>query len=68
MFREQIEFDKHERLGSLAKWDRAINLAEEALEKSQHAEALRQDNSIINADATAETALEALKQRYVFCR
>lgn len=68
VLREQIEFDKHERLGSLAKWDRTINLAEEALQKSQHAEALRQDNSIIDADATAETALEALKQRHVFCR
>ena len=66
VFREQIKIDKHERLGSLAKWDQAIDLAEEALEKSQHAEALRQDNSIINADATAETALEALKQRYIF--
>ena len=65
-FREKVKTTKHEWLGSLAKWDQAINLAEEALEKSQRGEALRQDNSIIDADASAETALKALKQRYVF--
>lgn len=51
----------------MAQWDQAINLAEEALEKSQLAEAQHQDNLIIDADATAETALKALKWRYVFC-
>lgn len=67
-FRERIKIAQHERLGSLAQWDQAINLAEEALEKSQDAEARRQDNSIIDADATAENALKALKRRYVFCQ
>ena len=51
---------------SLPRWDEAINLAEEALRKSQDAEAQRQDNSIAAADATAETAFKALKHRYTF--
>jgi hypothetical protein len=66
--REHIRIAGHERVGSLAQWDQAINLAEEALEKSLHAEAWRQNNSIIDADATAETAFKALKRRYVFCQ
>ncbi|KAN0137015.1 hypothetical protein V8E53_005012 [Lactarius tabidus] len=60
--RERTRIAQHERVGSLAQWDQAINLAEEALEKSLHAEACRQNNSIIDADATAETALKALKR------
>jgi hypothetical protein len=67
-FREHIRIAQHERLGSLAQWDQAISLAEEALEKSQHAEVWRQNDSIIDADATAETAFKALKRRYVFCQ
>jgi hypothetical protein len=65
-FRERTRIAQHERVGSLAQWDQAINLAEEALEKSLHAEACRQNNSVIDADATAETALKALQRRYVF--
>lgn len=51
---------------SLPHWDEAINLAEEALRKSQDAEAQRQDNSIAAADATAEAACKALTLRYAF--
>ena len=40
--------------------------AEEALEKSQDAEVLRQVNSIVSADATTETAFKTLKLRYNF--
>jgi len=52
-----------ERFGtqSLAHWDEAVNLAEEALGKSQDAEAQRQNNSIAAADATTETSFKALK-------
>jgi hypothetical protein len=66
--REIIKTVQNEAVGSLAQWDQAISLAEEALEKSQHAEAWRQDNSIIDADATAETASKSLKRKYVFCQ
>jgi len=45
-----------------------LKFAEEALEKSQDAEALRQDNSIVDADATTETAFTSLKLRYNFCQ
>ena len=51
---------------SLPHWDEAINLAEEALSKSQDAEAQHQDNSIAAADATAEAACKALTLRYAF--
>ena len=40
--------------------------AEEALEKSQDAEVLRQVNSIVSTDATTETAFKTLKLRYNF--
>jgi hypothetical protein len=49
-------------------WDEALKLAEEALKKSEDAEALRQDNSIVEADATTEAAFKALKLRYLVSR
>ena len=49
-------------------WDRATKFAEEALEKSQDAEKLRQHNSIVEADKIADAALIALKTRYFCCR
>ncbi|KAH9006404.1 hypothetical protein EDB86DRAFT_3144168 [Lactarius hatsudake] len=51
---------------SLDGWDTALEFAEEALEKSQDAEVLRQENSIVDADATVEAAFKALKLRYSF--
>jgi hypothetical protein len=57
---------QHGRMGNLAHWDEAINLAEAALGKSQDAEAQRQDNLIDAADATAQTVFGALKLRYAF--
>ena len=45
-----------------------LKLAEEALEKSQDVEALHWDNSIIDTDATTETACKTLKHRYNFCQ
>lgn len=47
-------------------WDKSIKFAEEALQKSQDAEVLRQDNSIVEADTTTATAFEVLKLRYDF--
>lgn len=47
-------------------WDRALEFAEEVLEKTQDAEVLRRDNSIVEADAITETAFKALKLRYSF--
>ena len=44
-------------------WDEALRFAGEALEKSQGAEALRQDNSVVDADRTANEALKALTLR-----
>ncbi|KAH9004224.1 hypothetical protein EDB86DRAFT_2826090 [Lactarius hatsudake] len=46
---------------SLDGWDKVLKFAEKTLEKSQDAEALRQDNSITDADATTETAFKSLK-------
>lgn len=51
---------------SLDGWDKALKFAEEALEMSQNAEVLRRNNSIIDADATTETAFKTLKLRYNF--
>ena len=51
---------------SPAPWEKAHKFAEKALKKSQDAEIKRQIKSIIDADETAESALEALKLRYVF--
>lgn len=48
-------------LGPVDGWDKTIKFAEEALEKSQDAEALRRDDLIVDADATAEVAFKALK-------
>jgi hypothetical protein len=48
---------------SLDGWDKALKFAEDALEKSQDAEALRRDNLIVDADATTETAFKTLKLR-----
>ena len=53
---------------SLDGWDNALKFAEVALEKSQDAEVLRRGNSIVDADATTETAFRTLKLRYNFCR
>ena len=49
-------------------WDKAIRFAEVALEKSQDAEVLRQNNSIVDADSTTEAAFKALKLRYNVCQ
>ena len=49
---------------SLDGWDNALKFAEVALEKSQDAEVLRRGNSIVDADATTETAFRTLKLRY----
>lgn len=57
---------RHEQRKSLDGWDEALKFAEEALEKSQDAEALRRDNLIVDADATTETAFKTLKLRYNF--
>jgi hypothetical protein len=57
---------RHGQRKSLDSWDKAFKFAEEALQKSQDAEALRQDNSIVDADATTETAFKTLKLRYNF--
>jgi len=46
---------------SLHYWDKALQFAEEALENSEHAEVLRQGNSIVNADANTEAAFKALR-------
>jgi hypothetical protein len=45
-------------------WDKATKIAEEALEKSQDAEKLRQNNLIVEADEVADAALKALQLRY----
>jgi len=42
-------------------WEKALKLAEEVLEKSLDAEALRQKNLIADADATTEAAFQVLK-------
>ncbi|KAI9441421.1 hypothetical protein H4582DRAFT_2110330 [Lactarius indigo] len=57
---------QHGQRKSLDGWDKALNFAEKALEKSQDAEALRQENSIVDTDATIEAAFKALKLRYSF--
>ena len=49
---------------SLDGWGKATMFAEEALEKSQDAEALRKVNSIVDANATTKTAFKNLKLRY----
>ncbi|KAG1731109.1 uncharacterized protein EDB91DRAFT_1058963, partial [Suillus paluster] len=59
---------QHGQRKSLDGWSKALKFAEEALEKSQTAEALCKDNLIIDADATAEAALKALRLRYNFCQ
>ncbi|KAH9019018.1 hypothetical protein EDB85DRAFT_2010048 [Lactarius pseudohatsudake] len=46
---------------SLDGWDRALKFAEEALEKSQTAGVLRQEDSTVTADAIAAAAIKALK-------
>jgi hypothetical protein len=46
-------------------WDKVTKIAEEALEKSQEAEKLRQYKLIVEADEVAEAALKALKLRYL---
>ncbi|KAH9040797.1 hypothetical protein EDB85DRAFT_1925561 [Lactarius pseudohatsudake] len=46
---------------SLDGWDRALKFAEEALEMSQTAEVLRQEDSTVTADAIAAAAIKALK-------
>lgn len=53
---------------SLDGWDKALKFAEEALEKSQAAEVLRQDDLIVDADAATEAAFKALRLRYIFAR
>ena len=47
-------------------WDKALKLAEEVLEKSLDAEALRQKKFIVDANATTEAAFQALKLGYIF--
>ncbi|KAH9072882.1 hypothetical protein EDB83DRAFT_2220190 [Lactarius deliciosus] len=64
-FRDRVA-SQHGQRKSLDGCDTALKFAEEALEKSQDAEVLRQENSIVDADATAEAAFEALKLRYSF--
>jgi hypothetical protein len=49
---------------SVDDWDKAIKITEEALEKSQDAEKLRQNNLIAEADELADAALKGLKLRY----
>jgi hypothetical protein len=49
-------------------WEKALKFAEEVLEMSLEAEALRQKKSIIDADATVEAAFQALKLRYNSCQ
>lgn len=55
---------------NISAWDEGLSLglrfAEEALKKSQNAEALCQDNLITNAHMVAEDALQDLKHRYDF--
>ncbi|KAM6493220.1 hypothetical protein JOM56_011354 [Amanita muscaria] len=46
---------------SLDGWDKALKFAEEALEKSLDAEALRRDDLTVDADAATETAFKTLK-------
>ena len=63
MFRDRFASRSGQRK-SLDGWDKALRFAEEALEKSQDAEALRQDNSIVDTDATTEMAFKTPKLRY----
>ena len=65
MFRDRSA-SRHGQQKSLDGWDKALKFAEEALEKSQDAKALRQVNWTVNADATTETAFKTLKLRYNF--
>ena len=65
MFRDRSA-SRHGQRKSLDGWDKALKFAEEALEKSQDAKALRQVNWTVNADATTETAFKTLKLRYNF--
>ncbi|KIL59239.1 hypothetical protein M378DRAFT_1068410 [Amanita muscaria Koide BX008] len=46
---------------SLDGWGKALKFAEEALEKSLDAEALRRDDLTVDADAATETAFKTLK-------
>ncbi|KAH9042676.1 hypothetical protein EDB85DRAFT_1085527 [Lactarius pseudohatsudake] len=59
-FRDRFA-SQHRQQKSLDGWDKALKFAEEALEESQDAEVLRQENSIVDADATVEAAFKALK-------
>ncbi|KAI9465895.1 hypothetical protein BJY52DRAFT_1243345 [Lactarius psammicola] len=52
---------QHGQQKSLDGWNKALKYAEGALGGSQNAEALRQDNLIVDADATTETVIMALK-------
>lgn len=65
VFRDRSASQQEQRK-SLGGWDKALKFAEDALEKSQDAEALRQDNLIVDADATTETAFKTLNLRYNF--
>lgn len=47
-------------------WEKALKLSEEVLEKSLDAEALRQKEMIVDANATTEAAFQALKLWYFF--
>ena len=51
---------------SLDGWEKALKFAAEALDKSQRAEEMRQENKFGDADAGAEAAFSALKLRYLF--
>jgi hypothetical protein len=55
----------HRWSASVDDWDKVTKIAEEALEKSQEAEKLRQYKLIVEADEVAEAALKALKLRYL---
>jgi hypothetical protein len=48
---------------SLAKWEEALKHANDALDKFRKAECLRKDQLIDKANAAAEEAMKALKQR-----
>jgi hypothetical protein len=47
----------------LAKWEEALKHAKDALEKFRNAEGMRKGQLIDDANAAAEEAMKALKQR-----
>lgn len=65
IFRERSASRNGQRM-VLDGWDRALDFATKALDESQDADAMRQDNLIIDADVTVEEAFKALRLRYNF--